>query len=51
MLEIISRPETALVTIFAFKRGLLCNFVKNLKDNDFMRHSDTGLELLVIIDF
>ena len=37
------RPETAPLTIWAIKRGHLCNFVKTFRKRHFMAHSGTGL--------
>ena len=37
------RPDYVAITIFAIKRGILCNFAKTLKDCHFMGHCDTTL--------
>ena len=38
------RPETALLTVLAIKRGLLCNFAKPLMGHHFVGHSGTDLK-------
>ena len=38
------RPETALLTILAIKRGLLSSFTKNLMGCHFMRLSGTSFK-------
>ena len=45
------KPETASLTILAIKRGLLCNFAKNLNVRHFMGHSGTGLKFSITIEF
>ena len=46
------RPETALLTKLAVKRGLLfCNFAKKFKGYHFMGQSSTGLKFLITIEF
>ena len=42
------RPETALLTVLAIKRGLLCNFAKTFKGRRFMGHSGTVLKFSII---
>ena len=45
------RPETAPLTIWAIKRGRLCNFVKTFKGLHFMAHSGTGLKFSITVEF
>ena len=44
------RPETAHLSILAIKRVLLCNFAKKIKGCQFMGHSGTGFQLLLILN-
>ena len=45
------RPETALLTILAIKRGLLCNLTKTFKGHHFMGQSYMVLKFSITIDF
>ena len=45
------RPETASLTILAFKKGPSCNFAKSFKGRHFMGHSSTGLKFSITIEF
>ena len=44
------RPETLPLTILAVKKGLFCNFTKDLKDQHFMGHSGMGLKFSITTD-
>ena len=41
------RPETTRLTILDVKKGLLCNFAKNIKGRHFMGHSGKDFQLLL----
>ena len=43
----VARNCSALLTILAIKRGLLCNFGKSFKGRHFMGHSGTDFQLLL----
>ena len=45
------RLETTLLTVFALKRGILCNFVKTFRGRHFMGHSGTDLKFSNTIEF
>ena len=44
------KPETALLTLLATKKRLLCNFTKTLNCDHFMGHSGKGLKFSIAID-
>ena len=45
------RPETASLTIFAMKRGILCNFATTFSGRHFMGYSGRDLKLSSTIEF
>ena len=44
------RLETALLTVLAIKRGLLCNFAKTFRGRRFMEHSGTDFKFSITIN-
>ena len=44
------RPGTALLTVLAIKRGLLCNFAKTFRGRHFMGHIGTDLKFSITIE-
>ena len=45
------RSETALLTVLAIKRGLLCNFAKSFKGRHFMGDGGTDLKFSITVEF